>query len=255
MRNILTKFKNGELSLKETEKLLKLNYLSEIEDMYADLSREYRTGIPEVVYGKGKKPDEIAKGLYLIAEKNGIGLSTKVENIEDVVDNLKNIISDKYTIEINERGKTIILRNKNYNYKKIGKVGILTGGTSDIPIAEECKETLKLMNCETITYYDVGIAGLHRLSTPLKHLINEEVSCIIAIAGMDGILPSFTASLVDIPVIGVPTSTGYGLKETPLLTMLHSCVPGLVVVNMDNGFGAAVFAGLIVREINKKLKR
>ncbi|WP_456471530.1 AIR carboxylase family protein, partial [Methanocaldococcus sp.] len=94
---------------------------------------------------------------------------------------------------------------------------------------------------------DVGIAGVHRLFPYLKEMLNKKVLCIITIAGMEGALPSLVSSLVDVPVIGVPTTIGYGVKITPLLTMLHSCSPGLAVVNLNNGFGAAVFAGLIVK--------
>ena len=146
------------------------------------------------------------------------------------------------TINVNERAKTISLTKKNYNVDNIGKIGILTAGTSDIPVAEEAKEAAKLMGCEVLIDYDVGIAGIHRIAKPLKKMLNEDVCCIIVIAGMEGALPSVVASLVDVPVIGVPTSTGYGIKETPLLTMLHSCAPGLAVVNIDNGFGAACAA-------------
>ena len=137
--------------------------------------------------------------------------------------------------------------------QNIGKIGVLTAGTSDIPVAEEAKEAAKLMGCEVLIDYDVGIAGIHRIAKPLKKMLNEDVCCIIVIAGMEGALPSVVASLVDVPVIGVPTSTGYGIKETPLLTMLHSCAPGLAVVNMDNGFGAGIFAGLMAYNIYKRL--
>lgn len=130
-------------------------------------------------------------------------------------------------------------------------MGILTAGTSDIPVAEEAKDTLEIMGVEAITAYDVGIAGIHRLFPALKRMIEEDVCCIIVVAGMEGALPSVIASMVDIPVIGVPTSTSYGIKITPLLTMLHSCSPGIAVVNIDNGFGAGVFAGLIAKIMHK----
>ena len=251
MREILTKFKNGELTIDEVEKKLKLSYLDEVEKLYKlDFNRKSRTGVPEVVYGGGKKIEDIANILFKLAEDNGTALATRVNDIEGVIELLNNIRGiNEYIINVNERAKTISLTKKSYKVDNIGKIGILTAGTSDIPVAEEAKEAAKLMGCEVLIDYDVGIAGIHRITKPLKKMLNEDVCCIIVIAGMEGALPSVVASLVDVPVIGVPTSTGYGIKETPLLTMLHSCAPGLAVVNMDNGFGAGIFAGLIAHII------
>jgi hypothetical protein len=249
MREILKKFKNGELTVDEVEKKLKLSYLDDIEKQYKlDFNRRNRTGIPEVVYGMGKKTEDIAKILLKLAENNEKALATRVVDIEGVIELLKDMDNiTEFEICVNKMAKTISLIKKSdkLNIDNIGKIGILTAGTSDIPVAEEAKEAAKLMGCEVLIDYDVGIAGIHRLTKPLKKMLNENVCCIIVIAGMEGALPSVVASLVDVPVIGVPTSTGYGIKETPLLTMLHSCTPGLAVVNMDNGFGAGVFAGLI----------
>ncbi len=252
LRDLLLAFKNGDISLDEIEKQIKLNYFEEIEDkLKLDVNRQFRTGVPEVVYGKGKDIGEIIKATLKLAEKNGIALATKIEDIEKLSDEIRKYNLKNYCIKINKKAKTLIIKNKNYEVKKIGKVGILTAGTSDIPIAEEAKETLKIMGVEAITSYDVGIAGIHRLFPALKKMIEEDVCCIIVVAGMEGALPSVVASMVDIPVIGVPTSTSYGIKITPLLTMLHSCSPGIVVVNIDNGFGAGVFAGLIAKKIYK----
>lgn len=253
MREILKKFKSGELSIDEVEKKLKLSYLDEVENIYKlDFNRKSRTGVPEVVYGGGKKTEDIANILLKLAENNGTALATRVNDINGVIQLLNNIKEkDKFIIHINERAKTISLTKKNYKVNNIGKIGILTAGTSDIPVAEEAYEAAKLMGCKVLIDYDVGIAGIHRLTKPLKKMIKEDVCCIIVVAGMEGALPSVVASMVDIPVIGVPTSTGYGIKETPLLTMLHSCAPGLAVVNIDNGFGAGIFAGLIAYNLYK----
>ena len=138
--------------------------------------------------------------------------------------------------------------------KKIGKIGILCGGTSDIPIAEEAKITAEFIGCDVITAYDVGVAGIHRLFAPLKNMIKNKVCCIIVLAGMEGALPSVVAGLTDVPVIGVPISVGYGVGaggSSALHSMLSSCSPGLTVVNIDNGFGAACFASLIAKQIKK----
>jgi len=130
-----------------------------------------------------------------------------------------------------------------------GRVGVITAGTSDQPVAEEATLVLREMGCSVTTAYDVGVAGLHRLFDPLRRLLGEaQVDVIIVAAGMDGALPSVVSGLVDVPVIGLPTSVGYGLGgqgEAAILTMLQSCSPGISVVNIDNGVGAAAVAGLI----------
>jgi hypothetical protein len=130
-----------------------------------------------------------------------------------------------------------------------GRIGVITAGTSDQPVAEEAALVLREMGCAVTTAYDVGVAGLHRLFGPLRHLLGEaQVDVIIVAAGMDGALPSVVSGLVDVPVIGLPTSIGYGLGgrgEAAIMTMLQSCAPGLSVVNIDNGVGAAAVAGLI----------
>ena len=256
IRELLLAFKNGDISIEEIEKQLKLTYFEEIGDeIKLDVNRQFRTGVPEVVYGRGKDVDEIIKATLKLAEKNGIALATKINNIEKLANKINNYNLKDYDIKINKKAKTLIIKNRNYKIKRIGKVGILTAGTSDIPIAEEAKDTLEVMGVEAITAYDVGIAGIHRLFPALKKMIEEDVCCLIVVAGMEGALPSVVASMVDIPVIGVPTSTSYGIKITPLLTMLHTCSPGIAVVNIDNGFGAGVFAGLIAKMIYKYMKQ
>ena len=157
-------------------------------------------------------------------------------------------------IHSNPKAGTIRLRtrDKSRDRKNVkGKVGIITAGTSDIPVAEEARETCEFMGCDVISAYDIGIAGIHRLFAPLKEMLEENVRVIIVMAGMEGALPSVVASLVDVPVIGVPCSVGYGYGgkgEAALMSMLQSCSPGLVVVNIDNGFGAGVSAALMARE-------
>ncbi|MCS3901381.1 nickel pincer cofactor biosynthesis protein LarB [Methanococcus voltae] len=278
-KNILKNYKEGKISEKDVEKLLKLSYIEDIADgttgliTNLDTNRKYRTGVPEVIYAEGKDIEDTINFLVKMYLKNNYAFATRLKN-EDLksenINNLKKMIEDKILINtteskeletcnivINKRARYIYLMNKDYakemqKTEKIGKVGILAGGTSDIPIAEEAKITLELMNCEVIQMYDVGVAGIHRLLNPLKQMIIEEVDCIIAIAGMEGALPSVVSSLVDVPVIAVPTSVGYGIKYTALLTMLHSCSPGIAVVNIDNGFGAGSFAGLICSNSFKK---
>jgi pyridinium-3,5-biscarboxylic acid mononucleotide synthase len=130
-----------------------------------------------------------------------------------------------------------------------GRVGILTAGTSDLPWADEAALLCREMGCEVYSVYDVGVSGLHRLWEPLHHLLDEvQVDVIVVAAGMDGALPSVISGLVDVPVIGLPTSVGYGLGgggEAALLSMLQTCSPGMAVVNIDNGIGAGAMAGII----------
>ena len=140
----------------------------------------------------------------------------------------------------------------------LGKVGIITAGTSDIPVAEEARVILEQGGCETICSYDIGIAGIHRLFPKISHMVEEEVNVIIVCAGMEGALPSVVAGLVDIPVIGVPTSVGYGIGadgKAAVYSMLQSCAPGLSVVNIDNGFGAAIDALTIVQTIARNVEK
>ncbi|MFU8652214.1 nickel pincer cofactor biosynthesis protein LarB [Methanotorris formicicus] len=255
MRDILIKLKNGEIDVDEAEKRLKLSYFDELEEFCKlDVNRKHRTGIPEAIYGESKTTKDLAKIMVHLAEKNDVAFATRVKDIDALKKELKNYNLENFDFKINEIGRTFALIKKGYNVEKIGKVGILAAGTSDIPVAEEAKETAEIMGCEVIKSYDVGIAGVHRLFKPLKRMIDEEVCCIIVVAGMEGALPSLVTSLVDVPVIGVPTSVGYGVKITPILTMLHSCSPGLAIVNIDNGFGAGAFAGLIASMIYQKLK-
>ena len=139
--------------------------------------------------------------------------------------------------------------------KTAGKVGIITAGTSDIGIAEESRLMCESMNCECITSYDVGIAGLHRIFPVLKEFIKSEVDAIVVVAGMEGALASVVSSTVNVPVVGVPTSIGYGYGEkgvAALAAMLQSCSLGLTVVNIDNGIGAGAAAAKIVNQIRKR---
>jgi NCAIR mutase (PurE)-related protein len=133
-----------------------------------------------------------------------------------------------------------------------GRVGVLTAGTSDIPRAEEAEVIAREMGCQVVSAYDVGVAGLHRLAEPLRQFKERRVDVVVVAAGMDGALPSVVAGLVDVPVIGLPTSIGYGLGGrgvAALLSMLQTCAPGLTVVNIDNGIGAGATAALIANRV------
>ncbi|MCM8773493.1 MAG: nickel pincer cofactor biosynthesis protein LarB [Candidatus Omnitrophica bacterium] len=226
----------------------KIEYIKDIAKL--DIFRHKRTGIPEFILSIGKSDEVISKLLLRMVENNGVACATKVnaERIEFIRKN----IPKKFIFEYYQNARMIVLKKKNYKIKYLPvSIGILSAGSSDICIGEEARITVQLLGCQVFYDYDVGVAGMHRLIKPLKRMVKERVKCIIVVAGMDGILPTLVKSLVDLPVIGVPTSIGYGYGskgESSLMTMLNSCSPGLVVVNIDNGFGAGCAAYLIAKQ-------
>ena len=158
-------------------------------------------------------------------------------------------------MEINDKAKMVIIKNKTFAVKPSGgRIGILTAGTSDIPVAEEAKIVAQEMGCTVYSSYDVGVAGLHRLIEPLKQVISNDVDVVIVVAGREGALASVVSGLVDVPVIAVPTSNSYGFGEkgvSALMAMLQSCSLGLAVVNIDSGVAAGAVATLIANRAAK----
>jgi hypothetical protein len=157
------------------------------------------------------------------------------------------------TIRISEAARSMVIYRPGYvQLTTGGHVGVISAGTSDIPVAEEATLIVEEMGCRVTRIYDVGVAGLHRLLGPLRDLIANDVDAIIVAAGMDGALPSVVAGLAPVPVIGLPTSIGYGMGGkgiAALLSMLQTCAPGLSVVNIDNGVGAGITAALIANRV------
>jgi len=256
IKEILNKLIKNECSLEEAEKLLKANIIEQVGDVAKlDIFRKLRTGIVEVVYAENKTSQMVLDIIesFLKTKKFAIVSRYQNEQKESILKEFE--IKENYVVQINDLAKIIIIKEKNYKFEsKGGKIGIITAGSSDIPVAEEAKVIAQSMGCEVITSYDLGIAGIHRLFTPLSEMIKEGVHVIIVCAGMEGTLPGVVAALVDVPVIGVPISSGYGLGEKgvgALTTMLQSCSPGLLVVNIDNGFGAGASAALIANRIAK----
>jgi len=259
LKKILNKLIDGEISVYEAENLLKIGNIKQIEEIAnIDLFRKYHSGFPEAILAKGKTYSDLLLIIqdYLEDDNNKDKLIvTKLEN-----DVYKRIIEDAHTIEnfnyyYNEKGKVLVIKKKDEKEKENCryKIGLISAGTSDIPIAEESRIIAQEGGCDIIKSYDVGIAGIHRLFPKLKIMIEEDVKVLIVCAGMEGALASVVAGLVDIPVIGVPTSVGYGLAsngEAAIYGMLQSCSPGLSVVNIDNGFGAAIFALSIIKLID-----
>jgi len=256
MKEILQKLVKGEISTETAEKMLKTMEIMELEDFAKmDTHRDIRTGVPEAVFAEGKEDEEIIKILMSCANKGRI-MVTRLENrrYEVIKDELAPLIDKGFKVEYNKRARILII--KDHNVKKIGKIGVVTAGTSDIPVAEEARVVAEEAGCEVLRSYDVGVAGIHRLFSQIREMIEKDVEVIIVVAGMEGALPSVVAGLVDMPVVGVPTSVGYGVGEggfTALYAMLQSCAPGIAVVNIDNGYGAAVFASTIIKSRQKQI--
>lgn len=257
IREILERFVKGEISIEEAEKLLKIATIEEIESIAKlDVKRHMRTGVPEVILAEGKNPEDLAKIVMKTLEKSGRAIISRIEN--DHVATIKRIIPSNANMQINKKAKIIVIKKEEFAVEKTGgKVGIITAGTSDIPVAEEARIIAEEMGCEVITAYDVGVAGIHRLFPSLKEMIEKDIDVLIVVAGREGALPSVVAGMVDIPVIGVPTSIGYGLGEkgiSALTAMLQACSLGLAVVNIDGGVAAGAIAALIANRAAKTRK-
>ena len=250
MKDILERLLSGELNIDEAERLLRADNILEFDDIAKfDIKRTERTGFPEAVFSPSKDYEDLITIIGNYLEKSSQDLIiTKLshERYERITEDLG---KDSYIFDYNQRAQILIIRQEITEHDPIAKIGIITAGTSDINIAEEARVIVEEGGCEAITSYDIGVAGIHRLFPQIAHMVSEGVRAFIVCAGMEGALPSVVAGLVDVPVIAVPTSVGYGVGEggrVALDAMLQSCAPGIAVVNIDNGFGAGVFALSIV---------
>ncbi len=213
-----------------------------------DFTRQERKGVPEVIIAERKTAEQSLDIARRFLETNGRAILSRVPPALEHL--LRAEFAAPVTLEWLPETRAAILRKPGAEpYPTGGRVGIITAGTSDIPRAEEAALLCREMGCDVHTAYDVGVAGIHRLWEPLQSLLDEvQVDVLIVAAGMDGALPSVVSGLVDVPVIGLPTSVGYGMGgkgEAALLSMLQTCAPGMAVVNIDNGIGAGAIAGLI----------
>ena len=252
--DILESLDLGKISVPKAKKLLSLYSVEKIEDFAKmDISRKLRRGIPEVIFAEKKEFLDLKKIILATMSRTDSVIVSRIHK-----SHYKKILAfsrnKKLKIQIGKNTTTILF------FKKLsstgGKVGILTAGTSDVGVAEEARLMCQAMGCQCVCSYDVGIAGIHRLFPIVKKMIQDDVDAIIVVAGMEGALASIISSLVDIPVIGVPSSVGYGYGEkgvAALASMLQSCTLGLSVVNIDNGIGAGAFASNVSnRSIRKK---
>ncbi|MFH1402865.1 MAG: nickel pincer cofactor biosynthesis protein LarB [Candidatus Altiarchaeota archaeon] len=211
-----------------------------------DYDRPERCGIPEVVYGEYKTVEDLIEIAHDFIGKMGRFIATKVSGAA-ASEFIKRVGLEGSEVVYHDKARVIVARKKGFTVSETGSIGIITAGTSDVPIAEEARVIAVELGCIVTSSYDIGIAGVHRLFPALKEM--SGVKAIIVVAGMEGALPALVSGLVDVPVIGVPTSVGYGVGKggrAALNTMLNSCTP-VAVVNIDNGYGAAVLAYQIAR--------
>ncbi|MGO3018391.1 MAG: nickel pincer cofactor biosynthesis protein LarB [Anaerococcus sp.] len=239
-REILEKVKNGDISIENAINELKIEPFKDIDYAKVDFHRKIRNGVGEVIYGAGKTSEQIIGIMKTMIENDQKSILITRLNKESAIK-----IKGEIDFEYHEDAKIGIYGDLPKS-SGLGKIVIATGGTSDIPVAEEAALTAEFLGNEVVRLYDVGVAGLHRL---LAHIdILADASVVIAIAGMEGALASVIGGLVDAPVIAVPTSIGYGAAfngVAALLSMLNSCASGVSVVNIDNGFGAGYMANMI----------
>lgn len=208
-----------------------------------DHHRTLRTGFPEVIWGPGKTPEQIAEIIKAMRQHNSVVMATRIT--PDVYEQLEEMVPGIYYYRTARICATAIAPPQP---PYPGKIGILCAGTADLPVAEEAAVTAELSGFHVQRFWDVGVAGIHRLLANRRAIAQCHV--LIVVAGMEGALPSVVAGLANSPTIAVPTSVGYGASFNglaPLLTMLNSCAAGVGVVNIDNGFGAAILVGQILR--------
>jgi len=258
MRDLLEKLASGEISVTEAEKLIRVTAIQEIEHLAKiDNGRELRKGIPEIILADGKSPEAIRDIILKIMTEAERVIVSRAS--PDHVAAIKQATPPGVSLEGDTAMRTLVLRRNGSKAKPTGGIiGILTAGTSDIPIAEEARIIAEEMGCEVLTAYDVGVAGIHRVFEPLKRMIKRQVDVIIVVAGREGALATVVAGLVDIPIIGVPTSFSWGLGEkglSALISMLQACPLGLTVVNIDGGIAGGAAAALISNRTAAAVKR
>ena len=248
----MEKLKRGEISVDDAEKALKVDVVQKVEGIARlDVSRATRRGVPEIILAEGKSEDDLIAICKTMLNHNQKAIVSRLSDPQFIrlTENFESsCVLDKFT-----HARSAVIRQKNFVPRKTGgRVGILTAGTSDLGVAEEAQMIANEMGCQTFLEADAGVAGIHRLTEPLITLIKNDVDCLIVIAGREGALPTVVAGLVDIPLISVPTSSGYGYggKGTAaLMAMLQACSLGLAVVNIDSGIAAGVVASQIANRV------
>ncbi|MDI3341500.1 MAG: nickel pincer cofactor biosynthesis protein LarB [Sphaerobacter sp.] len=215
-----------------------------------DGARAARTGVPEIIYAPGKSPEQVIAMVRELLRQAGRAVVSRAPT--DLVARLRTALPDAEVTHEGDPGPAVVALPGTERPRTGGRVAILTAGTSDLAAAHEARVVALEMGCDVELVADVGVAGLHRLIGPLRRLLDRGVDVIVVAAGMDGALPSVVAGLVPVPVIGLPTSVGYGFGgggQAALMSMLQTCAPGLTVVNIDNGVGAGAAAATIANAI------
>ncbi|MFH0915337.1 MAG: nickel pincer cofactor biosynthesis protein LarB [bacterium] len=266
LRRLLEGLLAGDMGLEDVLQKLRLLQVTQLgEFARLDTNRDLRKGVPEVVYATGKSDPDLAAIVRHFLADRGLALVSRLE--PNRAEGLRQALTGGAGSGSGEEGAVVPVAGLSFDYNAgarvlaastsshrppevRGSVGLITAGTSDIPVAEEAALVIVHMGCEVERGYDTGVAGVHRLLEPLTRMVEKGVDVLVVVAGMEGALPSVVAGLVDIPVIGVPTSTGYGMGGDgtgALYSILQSCSPGLLAVNIDNGVGAGAAAALIAR--------
>jgi len=243
-KEVLEKYKKGEIDLGQALKLLPARGIEEMGFATLDTDRQHRTGIPEVIYASGKTTEQVQQIAERLYQKGIDILATRVT--QEMAEAVKIVVPEA---EYQALARTIVYQKDPPATRSNGYIAIVAAGTSDLAVAEEAAVTARFLGNHVERIYDVGVAGVHRLFNKLEIIRSARV--IIVVAGMEGALASVVGGLVDKPVIGVPTSIGYGANFgglSALLSMLNSCASGISVVNIDNGFGAACQASLINKQ-------
>ena len=240
IKQLLTRVKKGDLTIENALQSFKELPYKDLGFAKVDTHRSIRCGFPEVIFCEGKTPEQVLKISSQIIKHGADLLATRAN------EEIYKCVAQQYkNARYNDKARTIVIK-KSRSKKRKGSILIVTAGTSDIPVAEEARETAEIMGNNVKVLYDAGVAGIHRLLSNKNDIMTAKV--IIVVAGMEGALASVVGGLVSRPVIGVSTSIGYGASfggVTALLAMLNSCASNVTVVNIDNGFGAAYVASLI----------
>lgn len=251
IKDILKRFARGEISLEEAARQVNLISYREVGKMAKlDPNRVDRIGVPEAILAEGKSPSDLVEIALSFLEASKAILITRVSSEQLAA--LRDVpFPEGICLRWEERAKAMVITKGTCPKLSGGKVGILSAGTADISVAEEARVTAELLGCETVSEYDVGVAGIHRLFPSLEKMMDADA--LVVAAGREGTLPAVVAGLIEAPVVGLPVSTGYGAGgrgEAALLSMLQSCSV-MVVVNIDAGFVAGAFAAKIANQAAK----
>ncbi|MBN2093287.1 nickel pincer cofactor biosynthesis protein LarB [candidate division KSB1 bacterium] len=252
LKQLLLDVKEGRVQLDEAMERLRILPYEDVLDARLDMHRALRQGLPEVVFCQGKTIPQAITILEKLWNYHDRVLATRVseEMAKAILEKIPAAAYDPVSRLVKLQKEQLKSFDKSVPYAMV-----LTGGTSDLPVAEEAAQTIEFLGNRVERAYDVGVAGIHRVLAEMERLFEADV--VISVAGMEGALTSVVAGLVACPVIGVPTSVGYGANFqglAPLLTMLNSCATGVAVVNIDNGFGAGIYAHLVLQGIQKGIK-